>query len=323
MIILLTHSQDHFTIDRVMEHLTRLGAEHLRLNTDLLPFFQPMVGRFGNEQPTEIEIEFENGPLGLQTTDVTAVWNRRLWPGSFPPDFPPELAAQCAAACQTAASDLLSLFTEARWINGLHQGRRAESKILQLHLASRLGLRLPDTLISNNPREIEEFYHHHQGRIITKMLVPTTVSMQAHPDFAYTTLVEEDHLKFLGQVRAQPQIFQPFLPKIREYRAVCVGGRFLVGGLDIPVEGPLAVDWRQATEDDDLPWLPAELPPQVQAKLTALMAQLDLRFGVFDLIDTGEGEPYFLEVNQAGEWGMLERDLDLPISEAIAQELIS
>ena len=32
-------------------------------------------------------------------------------------------------------------------------------------------------------------------------------------------------------------------------------------------------------------------------------------------------EPYFLEVNQAGEWGWLERDLGLPIAECIARAL--
>jgi hypothetical protein len=31
---------------------------------------------------------------------------------------------------------------------------------------------------------------------------------------------------------------------------------------------------------------------------------------------------YFLEVNPVGEWGMLEKFLHLPISEAIAQHLI-
>jgi hypothetical protein len=31
---------------------------------------------------------------------------------------------------------------------------------------------------------------------------------------------------------------------------------------------------------------------------------------------------HFLEVNPAGEWGWLERDLDLPIADAIARALV-
>ena len=52
------------------------------------------------------------------------------------------------------------------------------------------------------------------------------------------------------------------------------------------------------------------------------MLELGLAFGAVDLICTPAGEHVFLEVNPSGEWGMLERDLGLPISEAIAEALL-
>jgi len=52
------------------------------------------------------------------------------------------------------------------------------------------------------------------------------------------------------------------------------------------------------------------------------MLDLGLVFGAVDLICTPAGEYVFLEVNPGGEWGMLERDLGLPISEAIAAALL-
>jgi glutathione synthase/RimK-type ligase-like ATP-grasp enzyme len=52
------------------------------------------------------------------------------------------------------------------------------------------------------------------------------------------------------------------------------------------------------------------------------MVNLRLNFGAFDFILTPSGEYVFLEVNPVGEWGMLERDLDLPISTAIADFLV-
>ena len=76
MIVLLSHSQDFFTIDRVAEHLTRLGAEFVRLNTDALPFYQPLSARWGDDQATEVLIEFENGPHALPIDSVRSVWNR-------------------------------------------------------------------------------------------------------------------------------------------------------------------------------------------------------------------------------------------------------
>ena len=53
------------------------------------------------------------------------------------------------------------------------------------------------------------------------------------------------------------------------------------------------------------------------------MSELGLVFGAVDLIRTPSGEHVFLEVNPSGEWGMLERDLGLPISEAIAEALLA
>jgi glutathione synthase/RimK-type ligase-like ATP-grasp enzyme len=53
------------------------------------------------------------------------------------------------------------------------------------------------------------------------------------------------------------------------------------------------------------------------------MCKLQLVYGAIDLIRTPAGEHVFLEVNPGGEWGMLERDLGLPISEAIADALIA
>ena len=52
------------------------------------------------------------------------------------------------------------------------------------------------------------------------------------------------------------------------------------------------------------------------------MEHLQLSFGAIDLIVQPDGQYVFLEVNPVGEWGMLEKDLDLPISRAIARGLI-
>jgi glutathione synthase/RimK-type ligase-like ATP-grasp enzyme len=53
------------------------------------------------------------------------------------------------------------------------------------------------------------------------------------------------------------------------------------------------------------------------------MRRLGLAYGAIDLIETPEGGHVFLEVNPGGEWGMLEHDLGLPISEAIADALLN
>ena len=57
-------------------------------------------------------------------------------------------------------------------------------------------------------------------------------------------------------------------------------------------------------------------------KNPALRQQFGIRPIPADLIVTPAGETVFLELNPSGEWGMLERDLGLPIGAALAEELL-
>ena len=52
------------------------------------------------------------------------------------------------------------------------------------------------------------------------------------------------------------------------------------------------------------------------------MNSKNLKFGPIDIILDMESKYQFLEVNPAGEWGMLEAEQELPISKHIAHTLI-
>jgi glutathione synthase/RimK-type ligase-like ATP-grasp enzyme len=64
------------------------------------------------------------------------------------------------------------------------------------------------------------------------------------------------------------------------------------------------------------------VPEDVAKRLRSLMGRLGLAYGAIDMIRRPDGEHVFLEVNPTGEWGMLERDLGLGISDAIAAALV-
>jgi glutathione synthase/RimK-type ligase-like ATP-grasp enzyme len=145
--------------------------------------------------------------------------------------------------------------------------------------------------------------------------------MGAAPLFVYTSDVTEADLASAEQLRHCPSVFQERVEKERELRAAYVGGRFFVGAVDARRSARGATDWRRA-DAAECPWEHDALPADVAARLDALMRRLGLLYGALDLIRTPDGRHVFLEVNPGGEWGMLEHDLGLPISEAIADELL-
>jgi len=116
-------------------------------------------------------------------------------------------------------------------------------------------------------------------------------------------------------------VFQELIPKAYELRVAYVAGETFAGALDATGTSRGHTDWRRAAPDE-CRWQKAQLPTEVTSSLQALMSDLGLVFGAVDFICTPAGEHVFLEVNPGGEWGMLERDLGLHISEAIAEALL-
>ena len=70
-------------------------------------------------------------------------------------------------------------------------------------------------------------------------------------------------------------------------------------------------------------WRPYQLPADVSDSIRKFMQSLQLSFSAIDMIRNTEGDYVFLEANPQGEWGMLQRDLNYPIAENIADKLIN
>ena len=151
--------------------------------------------------------------------------------------------------------------------------------------------------------------------------LPIEVSMDAAKPFVYTNRVREEDLAGAEALRHCPMVFQELIPKACELRVAYVAGETFAGALEATGTSRGHTDWRRAAPEE-CRWQKAVLPNEVTSGLQALMSELGLVFGAVDLICTPAGEHVFLEVNPSGEWGMLERDLDLPISEAIAEALL-
>jgi hypothetical protein len=64
------------------------------------------------------------------------------------------------------------------------------------------------------------------------------------------------------------------------------------------------------------------VPPRIARTAVALVRRLGLVTGACDFVIDAAGTWWFLEVNPAGEWGWLTRDLSLPIADAIARALV-
>jgi len=318
VVLLLTHSGDFYTIDLVAQALARRGVRPIRFNTDLFPSLVKLSARAGDERAAHLVTE-----TGEETSveAVRAVWARKLWSPRMSDDLDERYRAMCATESVAALEGFLDALHNARWVNDLDQQRKAENKQRQLRLAARAGLRVPRTLVTNDAAAARQFFAETEGETVAKLLRPLAVSMNADTPFVYTNRVREEDLAGAEALRHSPMVFQELIPKAYELRVACVAGEAFAGALDATGSSRGHTDWRRAAPEE-CRWKKAQLPTEVTSSLQVLMSELGLVFGAVDLICTPAGEHVFLEVNPGGEWGMLERDLGLPISEAIAAALL-
>jgi MvdC family ATP-grasp ribosomal peptide maturase len=319
VVLLITHSGDYFTVDRVADALSKRGVQPFRLDSDQFPLGVQIQAHLSNKGSEHF---LEYGNVSISTKQVQAVWLRRIWQPQLAQELAPQFRAACTRESLAALDGFWDSLQTARWIDDLQNIHAAENKLRQLRVACEVGLTIPQTLVTNNPEQVRTFLKQVKGKMVTKLLTPLSYSMKGSSFFLYTSVVKEKDLASLETLRYCPMVFQAQIEKQKELRAIFVDGKIFVGALDASKYAASTVDWRRGTPEACV-WQTHELPSPIIQSLKAFMAKFGLIFGAFDLIQTPSGEYVFLEVNPTGEWGMLERDLQLPISEAIADALLA
>lgn len=324
-VLLLTHAGDFYVPDLVAAAVERRGHSCIRVDTDLFP--REIALSIGSDGRAWLD----TGTHEIDLVRVHAVWCRRLWTARAPVDVDARFQRACAEQAVDALDGALAWLERAdggaRIVNRPHLERRAERKVLQLRAAEDAGLSMPRTLVTNDPAAARAFVDavRGDGRVVAKMLAPLSQTMDASGPFMYTSPVDDGDLVDLEGLRAAPMILQARVDKVAEVRAVVVdtphAGRVLAAALDADAG---ALDWRapSVSSAPARPWRAHTLPGDVERAAIELVRTLGLTMAALDFVVDAAGVHWFLEVNPAGEWGWLERDVALPIADALAAALV-
>lgn len=245
---------------------------------------------------------------------VRTVWYRR--PSNIV--GPPDGNWSPAESARTIAGALYGI--DCLWINRPDRDLTAGFKVYQLHLARRVGLNTPRSVVTNDPVAAREVAEGNE-RIVFKLLHGALVQPSGAPATVLTTPVTRTHLDRIGHVRHSPCLFQEYVAKAYEVRVTVVGRTVFPVTIDSQRLADTAVDWR-ATGGDSPPYGDfRSVPSDVLVGIQAMMDRLGIVYGAFDFIVDRQGRWIFLEVNSMGQYLWLEEDLGLPISAAVASLL--
>jgi glutathione synthase/RimK-type ligase-like ATP-grasp enzyme len=188
----------------------------------------------------------------------------------------------------------------------------AAFKPYQLRVAQDCELRVPPTLITNDPDAVLRFRQRH-GDIVYKALSATALRMTE------TRVLRDEDVSDLSRLRYAPVIFQKYIERGDDYRVAVVGEQIFAAR--IVSENPeAAADWRL---DMGYKVEPTQLDAETGAKLVRLLRALNLASGSADFRTSSTGELYFLEINPSGQFLFLDLFGGMNVAGAFCDMLVN
>lgn len=326
-IIIVTDTFDPHA-DRVMIELRNMGHQPVRLHPADFPAASLTLAF--DQQSWSGQLEVYKGTVALD--EIKSIWWRRPEPYVISADLPPTQRAFARRETEHTFSGLWSVL-DCYWMSFPLHIRRASNKIEQLQRAAQLGFRVPQTLITNDPTQVQNFYETCGGQIIYKTLVAplmewekvgaaqTKETQTLEAQMIYTTLITQNDLKVLETVRAAPCQFQELIPKQLELRVTIIGDDIFVCEIHSQEDERTSLDWRHY--DAPIPYKKGTLPPEITEKCFALVKGYGLNYSAMDLILTPQGEYVFLENNPAGQCFFVQQHIpEFKMVEAVAAYLL-
>ncbi|BCJ73174.1 ATP-grasp ribosomal peptide maturase [Catellatospora sp. IY07-71] len=313
-VLILTQEFDP-TVDPVVHSLKARGAELVRVD---LSYF-PTTLTFTTSDFDGERRELLHRGRRVDLDSLSGVWYRRPTAFAFDP-------AMSEAEQQFARNEALHGIggimraTDCLWINRPDVDAVAELKPYQLQVAKRHGFRTPRTLLTNDPQEVAALVKATDRPVVYKALTGGVIHYPgAFPSGLFTTVVGDEVLEHADRVRHTMCMFQEYVDKAYEVRLTVVGNTYFPVVIDSQSMPTTAVDWRG---ENHLPYGPYRpLPDDVVERTQRLLAELGIVYAAIDFIVTPDGEHVFLEVNPGGQFMWMQHDLQLPLSEAVADLL--
>jgi glutathione synthase/RimK-type ligase-like ATP-grasp enzyme len=251
----------------------------------------------------------------------TAAWYRRTPRPNLPPALAPGGMTDFVTEEIGAFLEGLWQTSDWFWVSHPNRVRIAERKIFQLRLARRLGFSIPQTVVTNDPGAATEFINSVPSAIV-KTLSKSGADIDGAGWSLFAHSIVSKDLSPKLSVQIAPCIFQERIVRKADIRVTVVGDKIFAAAISLCGKSRADdVDWRAASADDlhyELHRLPA-----ITARLCRrMLKQLGLRYGCFDFLLTPDGRYVFLEVNPSGQWGWIEHEIGVPITNAIARLLI-
>ncbi len=207
------------------------------------------------------------------------------------------------------------------WVNRPDLAATAVYRPLQWAVAARCGMAVPRSLVTNDPVAVQRFAARSQHGVVIKPLTANLLYEDNTYKMGWTRRLSTDDLSDLRGIDATAHLVQDWVEKTWECRAVVVSDEVFTVAIHAGSEAA-RIDWR--SDYSALYYQVIDLPAAVIKSLRAIMNELGLVYGAFDLSVSHDGNSevfWFLEINPGGQYGFLEGATGIPITDSLVRFL--
>lgn len=309
VLILSTSANPHAEL--VAQKLEHKGVDFVKFYTDKIDTVPPLLSLYyPNTQYNRL-----NGESVLDL-DITSVFvqHPRIYPkiNMGEDDIDRDLAI---SSWKNVVNWLEDELNHVKWVNSPSNSRKSNSTILQLKISEKYGLKTPKTCFTNDLYELKKFFEN--DKVIVKSgsipnVLPDQHRILSHIINIYD--IDQENLK------TSPCLFQEYIPKIYELRVHVIGNVVLCCQIQSQENKTTEVDWRNYAISKT-PHYAIELNKTIENACIHIVKELNLEFGIIDLIVTPNDEIIFLECNSQGSWIWIEQLTGLNITNTLINHL--
>lgn len=305
MILVIGGLADTVT-ELVCARLAACGYPYRLLDLGRYPAGYRLTARWRDGYP---DGSIEGPGWRLDLAGIRSVYVRFPGPeGRLLPEAPTGSTESAEALSAEADAALMALVEDLPCpvVNRTAGGMSNNSKPYQALMLRRAGLRVPPTLVTNEPEAVHAFHARHR-EVVYKSLSSVRSIVRR---------LGSDMLARLEHLRDGPAQFQAYIPG-DNVRVHTVGERTFA----IRVKSE-AVDYRYAHHDGlSVTMEPIVLPDAIADACHSAARSMDLLLAGIDLKVTPDGEWYCFEINPSPGFLYYERHSGLPISAGLADLL--
>lgn len=320
MVILFTSINDPSS-DIIINWLNYYGFKYIRLNTENLTEIKNYSYEICGKDIKLTIPSIERINLSIKHSIFFRRFGTLIYPNTEYIKYPKEKIAienHLKEELKANRDGLYNILKDHNWIG--NPDNACINKFLALKIAREVGLKVPNTIITNDKGELRKFFDQNSECIVKCISDVETFKLDGKYFSLYTTTFTEKDLERLPDTFF-PSIFQNNIKKKYEIRLFYFDGTIFSMAIFSQKDIKTSTDYRRYNKEKQNRCVPFLLPKDIELKIHNFFKKINMRTGSVDLIKSFEGEYVFLEVNPSGQFGFVSDNCNYFIERFIATNL--